>query len=194
MAAKKPLKAPVKVPMKTSVKAKISTPAKGTSKSSPKAAPKSKSTPAKQVAVKKSAKTTPPKTTPVKESKSNLSPPKKELPKKESPKVESVKAAAPKELQNEAPKKLVKSPKGKEKAENKPSVEQGLTTGQKGNLEKVIKKLIAKGKESGAITYDDLNNALPAEEFSSDQIEDAMSNLSDAGVQLVDSVDDLGDR
>jgi RNA polymerase primary sigma factor len=92
-------------------------------------------------------------------------------------------------------KKMAKMGKSsKDKQENKPTVEQGLTTGQKGNLEKIIKKLIAKGKERGAITYDELNNALPAEEFSSDQIEDAMSTLSDAGVQLVDGDDESGDE
>ncbi|MDY0029913.1 MAG: RNA polymerase sigma factor RpoD [Pseudobdellovibrionaceae bacterium] len=69
-----------------------------------------------------------------------------------------------------------------------------ITTGQKGNLEKIVKKLISKGKEQGYVTYDDLNNLLPAEEFSSDQIEDAMATISDAGVQLVDSSDDAGEE
>ncbi|MCB1552001.1 MAG: hypothetical protein KDJ26_08400, partial [Alphaproteobacteria bacterium] len=61
-----------------------------------------------------------------------------------------------------------------------------MTTGQKGDLEKIVKKLISKGKEQGYVTYDDLNNLLPAEEFSSDQIEDAMAAISDSGVQMVD--------
>ena len=75
--------------------------------------------------------------------------------------------------------------------ENAPS-----TGGTKGTLASIVKKLVAKGKEKGAISYDELNAALPAEEFTSDQIEDAMSTLSDAGVQLVesdDSDDDEGD-
>ncbi|MEM6780306.1 MAG: RNA polymerase sigma factor RpoD [Pseudomonadota bacterium] len=60
---------------------------------------------------------------------------------------------------------------------------------KKGTLASIVKKLVAAGKEKGAISYDELNKALPAEEFTSDQIEDAMSTLSDAGVQLVESDD-----
>ena len=86
-------------------------------------------------------------------------------------------------------KKMIKPPKEKESNEPKPNAD-SMTTGQKGNLEKIVKKLVAKSKDKGFITYDELNKALPAEEFSSDQIEDAMSNIADAGVQLVDSADD----
>src|SRR5690606_37631294 len=39
----------------------------------------------------------------------------------------------------------------------------------------------------GYITYDELNKVLPAEEFSSEQIEDAMSTLSEVGIQIVES-------
>jgi RNA polymerase primary sigma factor len=56
----------------------------------------------------------------------------------------------------------------------------------KGSLQTILKKLIAKGKEQGFITYDELNAALPAQEFSSEQIEDAMATLADIGVQMVD--------
>ncbi|MBL8641071.1 MAG: RNA polymerase sigma factor RpoD [Alphaproteobacteria bacterium] len=91
-----------------------------------------------------------------------------------------------------APAKTLKAKKTKE--EKAPPAELGLTTGQKGNVEKLIKKMIARGKERGFITYDELNNALPAEEFSSDQIEDAMTAISDSGVQLVDSADDVSEE
>jgi RNA polymerase primary sigma factor len=89
-------------------------------------------------------------------------------------------------------KKVIKP--AKETQEVKPSPEQGLVTGQKGGLEKIVKKLISRGKERGFITYDEMNNALPAEEFSSDQIEDAMAMVSDSGVQLVDGADDISDE
>ncbi len=56
----------------------------------------------------------------------------------------------------------------------------------KGSLQTILKKLIAKGKEQGFVTYDELNAALPAQEFSSEQIEDAMATLSDIGIQMVD--------
>ncbi len=90
-------------------------------------------------------------------------------------------------------KKAVKASKSKEKTETKPSPESGIVTGQKGDVEKIIKKLIAKGKERGFLTYDEINNSLPAGEFSSDQIEDSMTALTDSGVQLVDSADDISE-
>ncbi|MCC7304867.1 MAG: RNA polymerase sigma factor RpoD, partial [Alphaproteobacteria bacterium] len=62
------------------------------------------------------------------------------------------------------------------------------------SLEAVVKKLVKKGKEKGFLTYDEINKALPAEEFSSEQIEDAMSTFSDIGVQLVESEDDAAEE
>ena len=50
-----------------------------------------------------------------------------------------------------------------------------------------IKKLITKAKRKGYVTYDELNDALPQGEMSSDQIEDIQSALSDMGVQIVGS-------
>ena len=53
-----------------------------------------------------------------------------------------------------------------------------------------IKKMIAKAKRKGYITYDELNEALPSGEMSSDQIEDVQSALSDMGVQIVESAEE----
>ena len=53
-----------------------------------------------------------------------------------------------------------------------------------------VKKMIAQGKEKGYVTYDDLNNALPPDQVSSEQIEDTMSMLSKMGVNVVESEDD----
>ena len=53
-----------------------------------------------------------------------------------------------------------------------------------------IKKLIAKAKRKGYITYDELNEALPEGEMSSDQIEDIQSAISEMGVQIVESDED----
>ena len=53
-----------------------------------------------------------------------------------------------------------------------------------------VKKLIAKAKKKGYVTYDELNDALPQGEMSSDQIEDIQSALSDVGVQIVESDED----
>ncbi len=50
-----------------------------------------------------------------------------------------------------------------------------------------IKKLIARAKKRGYITYDELNNALPQDQMSSEQIEDVMSALNDMGVNIVEN-------
>ncbi len=50
-----------------------------------------------------------------------------------------------------------------------------------------IKKMVARGKERGYVTYDELNAALPPEQVSSEQIEDTMTMLSELGVNVVES-------
>ena len=52
-----------------------------------------------------------------------------------------------------------------------------------------LKKLVQKGKERGYVTYDELNAALPPDEVSSEQIEDTMAMLSEAGVNVVEAED-----
>jgi len=60
---------------------------------------------------------------------------------------------------------------------------------QGGTLAKVVKKLIAKGKERGYVTYDELNKMLPAGEYTSDQIDETMATLSDIGINLIEDAD-----
>ena len=55
-----------------------------------------------------------------------------------------------------------------------------------------IKKLLAKAKRRGYLTYDELNAALPQDQMSSEQIEDVMSTINDMGVQIVES-DEAGE-
>ena len=50
-----------------------------------------------------------------------------------------------------------------------------------------VKKLIKTAKQRGFVTYDELNEVLPSEEVSSEQIEDTMSMLSDMGINVIDS-------
>jgi len=52
-----------------------------------------------------------------------------------------------------------------------------------------LKKLIARAKKRGYITYDQLNEALPQDQMSSEQIEDVMSALSEMGVNIVENED-----
>ena len=49
-----------------------------------------------------------------------------------------------------------------------------------------VKRMVARGKERGYVTYDELNAALPPEEVSSEQIEDTMAMLSELGINVVD--------
>ena len=52
-----------------------------------------------------------------------------------------------------------------------------------------LRKLIHRGKERGYITYDELNEALPQAQLSSEQIDEAMTTLADMGISVVDSDD-----
>ncbi|NMW31329.1 RNA polymerase sigma factor RpoD [Altererythrobacter sp. RZ02] len=50
-----------------------------------------------------------------------------------------------------------------------------------------VKKLLAKAKRKGYITYDELNAALPQDQMNTDQIEDVMSAISEMGVNIVEN-------
>ena len=51
------------------------------------------------------------------------------------------------------------------------------------------KLLMKLGKERGYVTHDELNAALPAEDFTSEQIDEFMSTLSEMGVSVVEAAD-----
>ncbi len=50
-----------------------------------------------------------------------------------------------------------------------------------------VKQLISVGKEKGYLTYDDLNNILPPEISSSEQIENIMNIFGDMDIEVIDS-------
>src|SRR5436305_5546882 len=50
-----------------------------------------------------------------------------------------------------------------------------------------VKKLMARAKKRGYITYDEINEALPQDQMSSEQIEDVMSAFSEMGVNIVEN-------
>ncbi|NRA29703.1 MAG: RNA polymerase sigma factor RpoD [Parvularculaceae bacterium] len=50
-----------------------------------------------------------------------------------------------------------------------------------------VKKMIDEAKKKGYITYDQLNAVLPEDEYSSEQIEDIMSKLSDMGINVTEN-------
>jgi len=52
-----------------------------------------------------------------------------------------------------------------------------------------VRKMVARGKERGYVTYDELNKALPSDEVNSEQIEDTMTMLSEMGINVIESED-----
>src|SRR3954452_4756911 len=52
-----------------------------------------------------------------------------------------------------------------------------------------VKKMIARAKKRGVVTYEELNQALPQDQMSSEQIEDVMSALNDMGINVVESAE-----
>ena len=61
------------------------------------------------------------------------------------------------------------------------------------DLGKIAKAIIEMGKKQGYLTHAQLNDMLPDDSFSSDQIEDIMASINDSGINLVDS-DDVDDE
>ncbi len=54
------------------------------------------------------------------------------------------------------------------------------------SLTAAVKKMIARAKERGYVTYDELNQILPPDQVSSEQIEDVMAQLSEMGISAVE--------
>ena len=57
-----------------------------------------------------------------------------------------------------------------------------------------IKKLLAKAKRRGFLTYDELNAALPQDQMTSEQIEDVMSAISEMGVNIVENDEEAAEE
>jgi len=53
--------------------------------------------------------------------------------------------------------------------------------------DQAVKRMIKLAKERGYVTYDELNDVLPSEEFSSEQIEDILGQLSEMSINVIDS-------
>jgi RNA polymerase primary sigma factor len=73
---------------------------------------------------------------------------------------------------------------GAETAEGRDEAVEGVLAD---TLTAAVKKLIARGKERGYVTYDELNAALPSEQVSSELIEDTMAMLNEIGVNVVEN-------
>lgn len=55
--------------------------------------------------------------------------------------------------------------------------------------DQAVKRMIKLAKKRGYVTYDELNEVLPSEEFTSEQIEDVLGQLSEQGINVVDNED-----
>ncbi|WP_193367588.1 RNA polymerase sigma factor RpoD [Pelagibius marinus] len=77
--------------------------------------------------------------------------------------------------------------KAKESAESTESREESSDGPLMDSMSAAVKKMIAKAKERGYVTYDELNAVLPPDQMSSEQIEDTMSLLSEMGITVIES-------
>ena len=53
-----------------------------------------------------------------------------------------------------------------------------------------VKHLISLGKEKGFLTYEELNNALPADILSSEQLDNIMVMFGEMDIEVIDSADE----
>ncbi|MHA1158255.1 MAG: RNA polymerase sigma factor region1.1 domain-containing protein, partial [Alphaproteobacteria bacterium] len=50
-----------------------------------------------------------------------------------------------------------------------------------------VKKMLKAAKKRGFVTYEELNQVLPSEEVTSEQIEDILSMLSEQGINVIEN-------
>jgi len=80
--------------------------------------------------------------------------------------------------------------KANQKTETEDQPQDGAVEAQDNDAARqTLKTLMRLGKERGYVTHDELNAALPAEDFTSEQIDDFMSTLSEMGVSVVEAAD-----
>jgi RNA polymerase primary sigma factor len=60
--------------------------------------------------------------------------------------------------------------------------------------DQAVKRMIKLAKQRGFVTYEELNEVLPSEEVTSEQIEDTMSMLSEMGINVVETDDDAEEQ
>jgi RNA polymerase primary sigma factor len=121
------------------------------------------------------------------------------------------KISAPKEIVESKPKKEKKAivenaqvttsvvekkdKKSKDVAQDatKQTPENAEGTDKASQMKSAIKKLLARGKGQGFVTYEEINNSLPAEALSAEQIDGAITSLTDAGINIIENEDEIRD-
>ncbi|MGB0161719.1 MAG: RNA polymerase sigma factor region1.1 domain-containing protein, partial [Candidatus Puniceispirillaceae bacterium] len=80
--------------------------------------------------------------------------------------------------------------KATQQTETEVQPQEGAVDAPDADAAQQAQKLLMKlGKERGYVTHDELNAALPAEDFTSEQIDEFMSTLSEMGVSVVEAAD-----
>lgn len=54
-----------------------------------------------------------------------------------------------------------------------------------------LRRLMQKGKDRGYVTYDELNEALPQDQLTADQIDEAMAIIAEMGISIVDGEEEV---
>jgi RNA polymerase primary sigma factor len=203
----------VKNKAKTAQAAKGKTPAKPTAKAAARKQPAAKPQPAKAVLKKDSKKAESAKSKPVATSKpvAAKAQPAKAPPSKASAKPAAIRETTPKGGSEKIgtakaqPAKVETAGKGrtdkqglrrdgmaKEAAATKRKSAPDASDGPLLDMnDATVKKFIKSAKARGFVTYDELNKVLPSDQNSSEQIEDIMSQLSEMGINVVESEDDV---
>ncbi len=79
-----------------------------------------------------------------------------------------------------------------------PAAKKAETTDRDGPLldlsDGAVKRMIKAAKARGYVTYDELNEVLPSEEVTSEQIEDIMAMLSEMGINVVENEEEEDDE
>jgi RNA polymerase primary sigma factor len=98
-------------------------------------------------------------------------------------------------MKEETTRKGAKTGKDKEPAPREPKSPEAAVTQAaaaaaaklKNRDRKEVQQLIELGKQKGHLTYDEINEALPSDVFSSDQIDELMGILGDEDIEIVDA-------
>ena len=84
------------------------------------------------------------------------------------------------------------------KVAEKKEKQEPATESQDGPLldmsDQAVKRMIKLAKQRGFVTYEELNEVLPSEEVSSEQIEDTMSMLSEMGINVVETEEETEEQ
>jgi RNA polymerase primary sigma factor len=87
-------------------------------------------------------------------------------------------------------KTVVLKPKAAEAAQPSAPRERGA----KRKISKELSELIALGKEKGHLTFEEVNNILPVDIVSSEEIDEILSVLGDENIKLIDTEEDLAEK